>query len=182
MRAAVDVIGAGMFRLEIDEAATYHTISYNAQVNIILSELNGGRRVVGAASNTDGFVRGINGNLWHSAPSAWSDTGIPIVGVPAVLQRSTEHPFDVFYKDSTKPGWPPPSSVQPTGTPLRHAFLTSSGWQNEEMPELRLISDPVAVSPEPGRWDVVAIASDYRRLRESLGHELRERRSWWAQE
>jgi hypothetical protein len=40
-------MGDGFFRVEIDETTPAHTISWNALVNVILSELNGGRRYIG---------------------------------------------------------------------------------------------------------------------------------------
>ena len=50
-------LGSGTFRLEIDEAAPGHMISHNAIVNVILSELNHGRRYIGAdPAQTRSFV------------------------------------------------------------------------------------------------------------------------------
>lgn len=163
VRAAVRSLGSGAYRLEIDEAASYHTISYNTQVNVILSELNGGRRYVGAASKTHAFVRGINGKLVHWTASGFSDTGIAVVGVPAVLERSP-NPLDVFYRNPVTGGWPPPPNA-PIGTPLRHAYLSASGWVDEELPGGPVISDPVALSSGADGWDVVAVGSDYRLYR-----------------
>src|SRR5262249_34152814 len=87
----------GFFRLEIDEAAPGHMISRNALVNTILAELNGSRPFVGAATNTDAFVRGMNGNLWHYGPGGWVDTRLPMVGVPAVVKGAV-NTFDVIYR------------------------------------------------------------------------------------
>src|SRR4029077_18845436 len=53
-------LGAGNFRLEIDEASSGHMISWNALVNVLLAELAGDRRTVGATDASQAFVRGMN--------------------------------------------------------------------------------------------------------------------------
>jgi hypothetical protein len=88
----------GAFRLKIDEAAPAHMISWNAVVTTILAELNGGRPGIAALSNRDAFVRGSNGCLWHHGPRGRQDTGLPIVGVPAVVQGAV-NPYDLFYRN-----------------------------------------------------------------------------------
>jgi hypothetical protein len=98
VRQALFNLGSnGFFRLEIDETSPARMISHNAVVNVILSELNGGRRYVGASSSAETFVRGMNGHLWHNGPGGWSDTGFAMVGVAAVLQGAL-FPFQ-------KSGW-----------------------------------------------------------------------------
>lgn len=147
VRVALYNLGAnGFFRLEIDEAAPRHTISWNAVVNQILSELNGGRRYVGAASAPDAFVRGLNGHLWHNGPGGWVDTGFAMVGVPAVVQGAV-NAFDVFYRD--------PSNR------LMRAYSNGAGWASAPMGGV-VITDPAAVSWGAGRFDVVAFRGDYR--------------------
>ncbi len=136
----------GFFRLEIDETSPAHMISHNAVVNVILSELNGGRRYVGASSSAEAFVRGMNGHLWHNGPAGWSDTGFPMVGAAAVLQGAVNG-FDVFYRD--------PSNK------LMHASFTGAGWTTQSTSGI-IITDPAAVSWGAGRFDVVALGTDYK--------------------
>lgn len=147
VRNALFKLGSnGFFRLEIDEAATAHMISHNAVVNVILSELNGGRRYIGASSSSEAFVRGMNGHLWHNGPAGWSDTDFAMVGVAAVLQGAVNG-FDVFYRDPTNK--------------LMHAFRTGAGWTTQSTGGV-IITDPAAVSWGAGRFDVVALGTDYK--------------------
>src|SRR5262249_13243760 len=79
VRLALVKLGSkGAFRLEIDEAAPSHMISWNALVNTILAELNGGRPSIAAVSKSDAFVRGSNGCLLRDRPRGWQDTGFPM--------------------------------------------------------------------------------------------------------
>jgi hypothetical protein len=137
----------GMFRLEIDEAAPEHLISQNTLFNIILPELNGGRRSIGAAG-TETFVRGMNGHLWHRDNAiTFQDTGIDIVGTPAVLQNAV-NTFDVFFRSTTNS--------------LKHASWNSAtGWAVEDLGGT-ILNDPVAISWGAGRWDVVAMGVSYK--------------------
>jgi len=147
VRIALFKLGSnGFFRLEIDEASTAHMISHNAVVNQILAELNGGRRYVGASSSSEAFVRGMNGHLWHNGPAGWSDTGFAMVGVAAALQGAVNG-FDVFYRD--------PSNK------LMHAFRTGASWNAQSTGGV-IITDPSAVSWGAGRFDVVALGTDYK--------------------
>jgi hypothetical protein len=142
VRFALYWLGPGSFRLEIDESAAGHTLSWNAITNQILAELNGDRRYVGAASTSDAFVRALNGTLWHySSGGGWQNTGIAMVGVPAVLENAL-HSFDVFFRDPRNQ--------------LMHAYPSGSGWTVVNMIGT-IITDPVAVSWGPGRFDVVAL-------------------------
>src|SRR5262249_40894467 len=137
---------SGFFRLEIDEAAPSHMISWNAVVNTILAELNGGRTFIGAASPTDAFVRGMNGHLWHYGPGGWKDTGLPMIGVPAVVKGAV-NAFDVFYRNPRNE--------------LQHAYLNGAGWQKEPLKGV-IITNPAAVATEPGKIDLVAFGGDYK--------------------
>lgn len=145
VRTALADIGSGSFSLEIDEPAPNHTISPYA-ANMIVADINGSHPDVGAASTSDAFVRGANGNILHRTPAGWNDTGIAAVGVPAVLERSP-HTFDLFFRDP--------------GNWLKHAFLSDTGWVVESLGG-SAISDPVAVAQGGGRWDVVTVGTDYR--------------------
>jgi hypothetical protein len=142
--AMINMGDRGFFRVEIDEAAVQHQISRNNLANVALAELEGGRQHVGAASATDAFVRGGNGHLWHFGPAAWEDTGLNMVGVPAVL-LNVSHPIDVFYRD------------QSNG--LRQAWKAGSAWTSQSLTGV-IVSDPAVVSWGPGRFDIVAFGGD----------------------
>ncbi len=136
----------GVFRQEIDDAAVQHQISRNALANVVLAELGGARSRVGAANENDAFARGPNGNMWHWSAAGWADTGLALIGVPAVVLNGT-HPIDLFYRD--------PSNA------LRHAWKNGSAWASEALGGV-VVSDPAAVSWAPGRYDVVAFGGDYK--------------------
>jgi hypothetical protein len=157
VRQVMYTLGSGTFRLEIDEAAPVHMISHNTIVNVILSELNHGRRYIGAATSTDAFVRGMNGHLWHHGPDGWGgweDTGIAMVGVPAVLEHIVfgdfTNKFDVLFRDP--------------GNRLMLATLDRGdrpSWRIRDM-NGTIITDPVATaSGDRERFDVVALGGDY---------------------
>lgn len=147
VRLVMFTLGSGTFRLEIDEAAPAHMISHNAIVNVILSELNHGRRYIGASTSTDAFVRGMNGHLWHHGPGGWEDTGFAMVGVPAVLQ-GIANDIDVFFRNP--------------GNRLKHAYWnTGSAWGIQDMGGV-IITDPAAASWGAGRFDIVALGGDYK--------------------
>jgi hypothetical protein len=139
-------LGSGSFRVEIDEAAPAHMISWQTVVSSVLAELNGGLPRVGAATPAHALARGTNGHLWYCGPDAWEDTGLPMAGVPAVLEHAV-HRFDVFYRD--------PSNR------ARHAYLTDQGWTSEDLGAV-ILSDPAAASWGQGRIDVVALGIDYQ--------------------
>src|SRR5260370_19911894 len=136
----------GFFRLKLDETSPANMISHNAVVNVILSELNGGRRYVGASSSAEAFVRGMNGHLWHNGPAGWSDTGFPMVGAAAVLQGAVNG-FDVFYRDPRNK--------------LMHASFTRAGWPNQST-SCTILTDPAAVSWGGGRFRLETLRTDYQ--------------------
>lgn len=133
----------GSFRVEIDEVATGHMISWNTIASIILAELDRGNAVI--ASTTDGFTRGDKGTLVHVSSAGIEDTAIPMVGVPAVV-RDSSAAYEVFFRSPNNH--------------LMHAFKTDSVWVAESLDAVA-ISDAVAVGSNSNRFDVVAIASDY---------------------
>jgi hypothetical protein len=145
VRHALYGLGAGSFRLEIDDASPAHMISWNTVVNTVLSELDRARPSVGAATRHDAFARGANGTLWQSSAFLWRDTTIPMVGVPAAVQGAVR-PFDVFFRN--------PSNQ------LTRAFPNGRGWTLEPL-GATVITDPVAAG-RPGSFDVVALGPDYR--------------------
>ncbi len=143
VREAVARAGAGgAFRVEIDEAATHHTLSYHTQINIVLGELNDGRRPIGAATNNNAFLRSASGRLLRATAAAQTDTGISAVGVPAVLEGA-EHDMDIFYRDPDRPGWASPEwdfgnyNFADLGATqrLRRAYLSNGTWTEQELPE-----------------------------------------------
>lgn len=140
---------SGFFRLEIDEAAPSHMISWNAVVNQILSELNAGRRYIGASSGSHAFVRGLNGDLWHNGPAGWEDTSCKMVGVAAAVE-GVVNSLDVFFRDN--------------GNRLMHAFTNGAGWTCQPAGGV-VITDPGIVSTGAGSYDVVAFGGDYRLYR-----------------
>jgi hypothetical protein len=153
VRTTLFNLGAvGSFRLEIDEAAPAHMISWNAVANQILSELNGGRSYIGASSGAHAFVRGLDGLLWHKGPGGpqdWEYTGCPVAGVPAAVEGAVNS-LDVFYRDE--------------GNRLMHAFTNGTGWTCEPAGGV-IISDPAVVSSDAGSYDVVAFGADYQLYR-----------------
>jgi hypothetical protein len=148
VRVALYNLGSqGFFRLEIDEAAPSHMISWNALINTILAELNGGRSYIGAAAPTDAFVRGMNGHLWHHGPDGWKDTGFPMVGVPAVVKGAVND-LDVFYRN-------------PRNEPMHAYYASGAGWKRRPIEGI-IITDPAAGSAEKGRIDIVAFGRSKR--------------------
>lgn len=153
VRLALFNLGPGnmSFRVEIDDAAPSHVVSWNAVIGTILAELNGGRRYSGASSTANAFVRGGDTHLYHrNATGVWAPAPFSIVGVAAAVENGVT-PLDVFHRDDANR--------------LRHAWIGAGGWTSEPLPmpaaAPTVISDPAAVGT-PGRWDVVAVGRDYR--------------------
>ncbi len=153
VRNKVGQLGSGSFRVEINEATDAglrgHAIHHNALVNVILAELNGAHSFSGTYAQNS-FSRRMNGTMWHHNWSSWIDTGVKIVGTPAVLSGSVSgHSYDVFYRNPYNE--------------LKHAYRTgSTTWTVSATVFGTVISDPVAVSWAQGRMDVVAIGTDYK--------------------
>jgi hypothetical protein len=147
--ALVNMGDRGIFRAEIDDAAPVHQISRSTLGSVVLPELEGGRLHIGAVDASDAFARGANAHLWHFGTSGWVDTGLPMVGVPAVLKNGP-HGIDVFYRD-------------PSNSP-RQAFKSGSAWTSQAMGGT-IVSDPAVVSWGPGRFDMVAFGGDYQLYR-----------------
>ena len=145
VRSTISTLTSGSFRLEVDEPAPAHMISWSSIASVILAELNEDRRTVGASTTADAFVRGSNGDLWHHGAAGWEDTKLPMVGAPAVTGGGTA-PFNVFYRD--------------TDNRLMRAYVASNTWRSASMGGV-VITDPVAGSTAPGQSDVVALGTDY---------------------
>ncbi len=150
VRATLRRLGSGRFRVQVDEASTIHQISRDAVHGVILAALNRASPEVGAASASSVVVRGTNGNLWHYATQGWIDTGLPIVGTPAVLEGAI-HAIDVVARDAQN-------------APV-HLYFDETQWHSQALPTSaagtilprgKLVGDPVAISTVPGAFDVVA--------------------------
>jgi hypothetical protein len=155
VRQRLQTLGAGSFRVEINEAddpgSATHSFSKNTRIAVLITELDGAASLLGATSGFFPFGRGMNGRLWRSnGPEAgWTDTGLAMVGTPAIVTGAISgHTFDVFYRDPFNR--------------LTHAFFDGASWTPTNNLSGRIISDPVAVSWGAGRIDVVAIGHDYR--------------------
>jgi hypothetical protein len=144
--ALVNMSSQGMFRLEIDDSSQQsHTISRNVVTNVILAELQGARRHVGAADASDAFARGANGNLWRRTSASWSDTGLAAVGVPSVIKVSGT--LNLFFRNRENQ--------------LIRATPNGSGWTSAALGG-SIISDPSAVSRDGSTWDVIGFGGDYK--------------------
>lgn len=145
VRNKLSEFGLGSFRVEIDEASDHHEISWNAIVGTILAELNGGRRVIGAADGNDAFIRGTNGHIWQrNLLSGWLDTGIAAVGAPAIVKGKFNQ-FDIFYRTPANR--------------LTHAVSNGNGWQTKDL-GMVVIADP-NVATTATTWEVTAPDRQY---------------------
>jgi hypothetical protein len=151
VRTTLRRLGAGEFRVQVDEAATIHQISRDAVHRVILATLNRAAPKVGVASATSVAVRGTNGTLWHYAAHGWVDTGLPIAGTPAVLEGAI-HSIDVVARGADN-------------GPM-HLYFDGAQWHVQALPVSadgtvlprgKLVGDPVALSAAPGGFDVVAL-------------------------
>jgi hypothetical protein len=161
VRQRIYALGAGSFRVEINEADDCnltancgsggpfrHELSKNTRVGVILAELGGGYSSMGAADGTYPFARGMDGHLYQSnGTSGWTSTNLAVVGTPAVV-RGAVNAFDVFYRDPTNH--------------IGHATFNGSAWIPAADIGGVIISDPSAVSWGAGRIDVAAVGTDYR--------------------
>lgn len=157
VRSALRRLGAGEFRVEIDEAATSHMISRNAVHNLILGELAGAHRNVGTRSTANVFKRGFNGTLWRYARHGWQDLGIPVIGAPAALENAL-HPIDVVARGEANE----PLHVYYDGAQWHSQPMAVDGVSGENLPGGRIVTDPVIGSASPGEFEVVAQGSDFR--------------------
>jgi len=147
VRKALAEMGSGDFRLEIDEAAPAHMISWNAIASVILEELRVQARPQ-PAPGTEAFARGPSGTLLHTAADGQvTDTGIAIVGTPAAIALPGGGGYELFARDPHNQ--------------LIHAVEDGAAWSAEPLGAL-LITDPVAVLSGPSaRLDVAALAPTY---------------------
>ena len=135
----------GTFRLEIDETADHHTISWSTLVGTVLGELNGGTRRVTADSPERVYLRE-RGTIWTWGEGRFDDLGLPVAGTPSAVRgpRGTE----LFYRSPANR--------------LIHAYPAAGGWIEEPLGAV-LISDPVAVrSPIDGHFAVAGVDPSYR--------------------
>lgn len=146
IRTALANMGStGMYRLEIDESTTHsHTMSRSTVTNVVLAELQGARRHVGAADSSDAFGRGANGNIWRRATTSWTDTGLASVGVPSVIKVNGV--INLFFRNRENQ--------------LVRATPSGGGWSTTLLGGT-IMSDPSAVSRTAEVWDVIAFGRDY---------------------
>jgi hypothetical protein len=137
----------GSFRLEIDEAPDHHEISSNTVATTILSELDNGVRSVGAASASQAFVRN-NGTLWRWSGGAWNDTGLAMVGAPAVVEPTATSPLEVFYRS--------PSNVL-----TEASYDPASAVWTERSLAMVVLADPVAARAPDDTVTVATVLPDY---------------------
>ena len=136
-----------LFRLEIDEAADGHMVSWDAIFDTILPELNRARRSIGAFDITEAFVRGGDGSLGMNSLGNWARVkNSGMVGTPAALKGSV-FLRDIFYRTEANR--------------LVHRARQPFAWTREKIIAEHILSDPSAVSSGPGRWDVIAQRRDY---------------------
>ncbi|HEX7666402.1 MAG TPA: hypothetical protein VF407_17870 [Polyangiaceae bacterium] len=162
VREALQSVGSGAFRVEINEADDSCTIagacpfkmathewSTNSRINGILAAFDGSHRYLGSSAGTKVFGRGVDGTLLYAGASGqpWIDTGLVATGTPAVLEN-TMHSVDLFYRDA----W----------SRITHATVVGDEWTTvDDLPNaMRIVSDP-AVSTDGRRIDVVAIDQTY---------------------
>jgi hypothetical protein len=155
VRSRVKALGAGSFRVEINEADDKafgafftHEFSKNTRVNVMLAELDGASPFLGAANGALPFARGMNGHLYQGkGAGSWTDTNLAMVGTPAILKGAV-NALDVFYRD-------------PFGN-IVHAVFNGSSWSATGDITGVISGDPSAVSWGSGRIDVVAVGGDYK--------------------
>jgi hypothetical protein len=137
----------GHHRVEIDEMADRHQVSFATLHGVLLAELHEDRRLVAADSTTSAWVRTANGELGHVIASGTQGTGHPMTGLASVVEGAL-NPTDVFYRD-------------PSNTLMRFT-QTSTAWTAPVAIATKLASDPLAIG-EGGaspKLDVFAIGSD----------------------
>ncbi|HEX6834127.1 MAG TPA: hypothetical protein VF132_11390, partial [Rudaea sp.] len=156
VRNALTELGAGSFRLQIDEASTSHQISRDAIHNVILARLDGAQPNLGADSTGRAFRRGPNGHLWINDGGGWRDLGFRMVGVPAVLENSA-YPIQIALRNAVNE----PEVVFNDGTGWSRMALPNDGLPNLPYGTGKIIADPVISSAEDGAFDVIAQGTDF---------------------
>lgn len=146
VRQSLSEMGSGSFRLEIDEAAPAHMISWNAIASVILEELRAAPHPL-TPNAAPLFARSTAGTLVHTdTTGASEDTGIPIVGIPASV-AVTSGGYEVFARDPQNH--------------LIHAVKNGSEWSSESLGTV-VITDPVLVhSADDTRFDIAALTTTY---------------------
>ena len=134
VRGTISTLPTGSFRLEMDEAAPAHMISWSNIASVILAELNEDRRTVGAGS-ADRRVRARD--EWKppgtTARRAGKTPGFRWSARRAAVGGGSE-PLNVFYRD--------------TSNRLMRAVVGANGWTSTSMGGV-VITDPVAASTGP---------------------------------
>lgn len=152
----INIGNSDLFAVEIDEAAPGHNITWDAIYDTILPELNESRRYVATATGAEAIARGNRGTPAIFMNGSWSPSKIPaMIGTPALLRGSVSI-YDMFYRTGANQ--------------LVHVSRPPMTWSRPRVLLDKVISDPAAASPGPGRFDVVALGTDYK-----LYHVSRDR-------
>jgi YD repeat-containing protein len=148
VRNALGILGnKESFRVEIDEPALTHTVTWDAIYDTILPELNHGRRYI-AATGSEIVARGSGGRPAVMINGGWIPSRLgEIYGTPALL-RGAAGINDMIFRT------PGNDLVYVTRPP----FL----WSRPRTVTDRVVSDPAAASRGPGTFDVVVFRHDYR--------------------
>jgi len=152
-RTLINLGNTDLFRVEIDEAAQEHTVTWDAVYDTILTELNGGRRIIGVDPQGDALARGAEGSpiFFANGVSAPKRIG-QIIGAPDIL-KSAVHVNDAFFRTAANK--------------LVHTWRSNFTWSLNRVLDNEAISDPVSVSLGPGRFSVVVQKNDYKLYRYS---------------
>lgn len=146
--ALISLGNTDIFRVDIDESALGHMVSWDNIYDTILIELADSRRMIGTTPEGQ-FVANTRAGL----PGFWiSGRRMPnrlrrIMGAPAILQNAANI-NDVFYRTAANN--------------LVHVPRPTFAWGRERILKEGIISDPAAVSLGPERFSVVALGKDYR--------------------
>ena len=135
-----------LFRLDIDEAAPGHLVSWDAIYDRILPELNEGHRDI-SSSGIDAAAKSASGNPMFFYRTGWQPGKLPkMIGMPAILTGAL-HINDMFFRNERNE--------------LAYVSRPPVIWSRAQVLDNQLISDPVAVSRSPETLDVIAFRSDY---------------------
>jgi hypothetical protein len=143
VRGRLAALRSGAFRLEIDEAAPIHTISWNTVGSVILRELHRGKASGPPALNT--FFRDSKGTLAFRGPQGTEESGIPMAGAP-VSAALGESAFEIFVRDAHNR--------------LNRVSKKDGTWDVSNLGTV-ILNDPVLVLSDPSRVDVAALTTDY---------------------
>jgi len=143
VRGRLAALRSGAFRLEIDEAAPIHTISWNTVGSVILRELHRGNASGPPALDT--FFRNSKGNLAFRGTEGTEDSGIPMAGAPVFAVRGDAE-FEIFIRDAHNR--------------LNRVSKNGLTWDATNLGAV-ILNDPVLAVSKPSRVDVAGLTTDY---------------------